>query len=353
MKITGWKLDRISVALKTPFITSLRRLDAIENIILTINSDTPFSGQGGAAPTAVITGDTFGSITAGIEHIMTAIMGMEIENIEGIMQRIQTSMVGNSSAKAAVDMAVYDLYGKLYSAPLYRLLGGARDSLTTDITISLNEPEEMASDSVKAAEEGFSVLKIKLGKDAARDFERIKAVRDAVGPSVSLRIDANQGWTPKDAVGVVARMERAGINPELIEQPVAARDFEGMCYVRERIPFPLVADESLFSPKDAIDLVKMHAADGFNIKLMKSGGICNAMKIAAIAESAGLFCMVGSMMESHTGLTAAAHFAASRAVVSMVDLDVPLLCAERKEHGGTEYTGSSIRLPEAAGLGLD
>ena len=352
MKITGLKIDRITTRLKRPFVTSLRRLEEIDTILITLTTDTGLSGYGGAAPTAVITGETFGSITAAVEYIVRQLIGKDARDLEQVMEIIDSSMVGNSSAKAAVDMAVYDLYGKAYSAPLYKLLGGYRDHLQTDITISMSDPARMAADSRKAIESGFRTLKIKLGNGSALDMERMKAVRAAAGPDISLRVDANQGWNPKEAVDIIGKMQIEGINPEFIEQPVSARDFEGMRFVRERIPFPLVADESVFSPKDALDLVRLQAVDGFNIKLMKTGGIHNALKIAAIADAAGLFCMVGSMMESHTGLTAAAHFAASRSVVTEIDLDVPLLCSTRAERGGTEYSGSAIRLPDGPGLGI-
>lgn len=352
MLITGIRISRITTGLKRPFKTALRSLEAIESILIEIDTDSGKTGYGGAAPTAVITGDTAGSITEGVQFIADRVTGLDIRNLEIIMQRINSSMAGNSSAKAAVDMAVYDLYGKFYSTPVYRLLGGFRNTLVTDLTISLNSPEEMVEESMEAVRQGVKILKIKVGGNTEMDLVRMKAVREAVGPDIGLRIDANQGWKPKEAVEIVNRMQDEGIGLDFVEQPVAAEDFEGMCYVKERVTVPVVADESVFSPADALRLVNMRAADGINIKLMKSGGICNAVKIADIAEAAGLFCMVGSMMESHAGLTAAAHLAAARAVVREVDLDVPLLCSEKKEKGGTKYNGTTITLPEDPGLGI-
>jgi len=352
MLITGVKISRMSTGLKRPFKTALRTLESIENILIEITTDSDKTGYGGAAPTAVITGDTAGSITEGIQFIIDRIVGLDIRNLEIIMQKINGSMAGNTSAKAAVDMAIYDLYGKFYSAPVYRLLGGFRNTLVTDLTISLNSPEEMAEESMEAVRQGVKILKIKVGGNTEMDLARIKAVREAAGSDVRLRIDANQGWKPKEAVEIVNLMQNEGIGLDFVEQPVGADDFEGMRYVRERVTVPVIADESVFSPADALRIVNMGAADGINIKLMKSGGIYNAVKIADIAETAGLFCMVGSMMESHAGLTAAAHLAAARAVVREVDLDVPLLCSEKKEKGGTEYHGTVIKLPEAPGLGI-
>ena len=352
MKITGVRIKRSTTQLKTPFVTSLRRISEIENILITLTTNSGEYGFGGASPTAAITGDTIGSITAGIEYIVEQLSGMDVGNIEALMEKINNSIVGNTSAKAAVDMAVYDLYGKKYSVPLYKILGGYRDQLQTDITISLNSPKQMAEDSIIAVKDGYNSLKIKLGENIHQDLKRMRAIKESIDSSVSLRIDANQGWKPKDAVEIIGLLKADGIVLDFIEQPVMAGDLDGMRFVRERVSIPVIADESVFSPADTLKLIEHNAADGINIKLMKSGGIYNAIKIANIAEAAGLFCMVGSMMESHTGLTAAAHFAASRSVVTETDLDVPLLCIIKPKTGGTEYSGQNITLPNTPGLGI-
>jgi len=352
MLITEIKTSKITTGLKRPFKTALRTLDYIESILIEINTDSGIKGYGGAAPTEVITGDTEASIIKGIQIIADNITGFDISNMEIIMEKINNSMIRNSSPKAAVDMAVYDLYGKLYKVPVYKLLGGFRNTLVTDLTISLNSPGQMAKDSIDAVAQGIKTLKVKLGDNAETDLARMKAIREALGPDIRLRVDANQGWQPKEAVELVNQMQREGVDLDFVEQPVAAENFEGMRFVKDRVSIPVIADESVFSPADALRLVNLKAADGINIKLMKSGGIYNAVKIADIAEAAGLFCMVGSMMESHAGLTAAAHFAASRSIIKEVDLDVPLLCSEKPERGGTEYNGTTITLPESPGLGI-
>jgi L-alanine-DL-glutamate epimerase-like enolase superfamily enzyme len=137
-----------------------------------------------------------------------------------------------------------------------------------------------------------------------------------------------------------------------MEQPVAAADFEGLRFVRENIAFPVYADESVFSPRDALRLVNMGAVDGLNIKLMKCGGIYNGLKIAAIAETAGIACMIGSMMECHLSVTAAAHLAVSRRVITAYDLDAPLFCSFNPVEGGISYKGPEVRLNGAPGLGV-
>lgn len=228
------------------------------------------------------------------------------------MYILHNSLVNNSSPKAAVDMALYDLYGQLYNIPVYKLLGGYRNEITTDITISVNEPDEMVEDSINAVEKGYEILKIKVGKDWKRDLERIKAIREAVGYSVRIRADANQGWIPKEAVMVIRKMEDLGLDMELIEQPVKAYDIAGLKFVTQNVTTPILADESCFSPLDAINIIQNRAADMVNIKLMKTGGIYNALKICCIAETFGVECMLGCMLESKIGLTAASHLAGGK-----------------------------------------
>jgi len=353
MKITNILIHSVTIPLVAPFKTALRTVTEIENILVTLTTDTELVGYGGAAPTAVITGDTLASITGGIEYIRDQIVGMEFNASEQIFQRLNNCLVGNTSAKAAVDMAIYDLLAKSLGIPLYQLLGGLTNSIETDITISLDTIEKMVSESKGKLKESFKILKVKVGGDPDLDIERLQAIQDAVGPNVKIRIDANQGWIAKEAVLVGKELERRKINIELMEQPVPARDFEGMRYVRDNLAIPVVADESVFSPQDALELVSMRAVDGLNIKLMKCGGIYNALKIAVIAEAAGIPCMVGSMMESHISVTAAAHFAASQSIVNCFDLDAPLFCSLNPAVGGISYHESHLSLPETAGLGIE
>jgi len=309
-------------------------------------------GYGCGAPTNEVTGDTTESITASIRIIKDKIAGMKIENFEDIMSILNSCLVGNTSGKAAVDMALYDLYGKFYKAPLYKLLGGYKNIMENDITISVNEPEEMVEDSLKAISMGFKTLKVKVGKDVKRDFERIKAIGDSVGKDIKLRLDANQGWTPKEAVKIIRKLEDLNVNIELVEQPVKHYDLEGLKFVRDNVSIPIMADESVFSPRDAFNVIKMRAADLINIKLMKTGGIYNALKIAALAETMDMECMVGCMMESSIGICAAAHLAGGKRIVTRADLDAPLLCERDPIEGGIEFDRCNIILKDEPGLGI-
>ena len=353
MKIIDIEIDHISVPLKRPFKTALRTVNSVEDIIVKITTDSNNVGFGEAPPTGVITGDTKGAILGAIEnHIKKAIIGMDIAYFEEIMLKLNKCIVKNTSAKAAIDMALYDLYGQLYKAPLYKLLGGYRDELITDITISVNAPEEMAKDSLDAIRLGYKTLKIKVGKDSAMDIKRLKAVRNIVGPNINIRIDANQGWKPKEAVNVLRKMEDAGLQIEFVEQPVLAHDIDGLKFVTDNVYIPVLADESVFSPMDALNILQRRAADFVNIKLMKTGGIYNALKICSLAEIYGVECMIGCMLEAKVSVTAAVHLACAKSIITKIDLDGPVLCSEDPVNGGAIFNESKIILTDTPGLGI-
>ena len=353
MKITEIRIGEISVPLRTPFKTALRTVNSVEDIIVEIHTDTGNVGFGEAPPTGAVTGHTRGAIIGALkEHITKSIVGLNIGNFEEIMLRLNRCMIGNTSAKAAVDMALYDLYGQLYQAPLYKLLGGYRKEIITDITISVNSPEEMARDSIQAVKRGFETLKIKVGKDARTDLERMKAIRNAVGYDVKLRIDANQGWKPKEAVQALLKMEAAGLDIEFVEQPVEAHDIEGMKFVTDHVSTPVLADESVFSPQDALTILQRRAADLINIKLMKTGGLYNALKICSIAETYDVECMIGCMLEAKVSVNAAVHLAAAKSIITKIDLDGPVLCREDPVEGGAVFDEYRITPGDAPGLGI-
>jgi o-succinylbenzoate synthase len=299
MKIIDIQTGEVQIPLARPFKTALRVVENVEDILVRIVTDTGAVGYGEAPPTAVITGDTKGSIVGAVhDFIRPALLGMDIADLDAIMKKLHGAIIKNTSAKAAVDMAIYDLYGQLYNAPLYRLLGGARKELETDLTISVNPIDEMVKDSLAAVAEGFRVLKIKVGREGKADVERISAIRDAVGREVKLRVDANQGWEAKQSVAIISSMEDRGLDIELVEQPVKAHDLAGMQYVTSRVSTPILADESVFSPEDAIRIIQTGAADLINIKLMKTGGIYEALKVCAIAEIYHVECMIGCMLRA-------------------------------------------------------
>lgn len=353
MKITDIQIGEIFVPLATPFKTALRTVVNVEDIVVKVMTDTGEVGYGEAPPTAVITGDTKGSIICAIrDFIRPAILGMDIENIDGIMEKLNSCIQKNTSAKACVDMAVYDLYGKRFGAPLYQLLGGYRKELETDLTISVNPIDEMVRDSIAAVKRGYRILKVKVGKEGIKDIERISAVREAVGKGVKIRVDANQGWSAKEAIRIIWAMEDKGLDIELCEQPVKAHDLDGMRAVTKAVKTLILADESMFSAEDAVEIIRTGAADLINIKLMKTGGIYGALKICSIAETYGVECMIGCMLESKLAVSAAAHLAAAKGIITRADLDGPSLCRIDPFTGGPDYYENRIVMNDLPGIGI-
>ena len=353
MKITEVKLGKISVPLRVPFKTALRTVNSVEDVIVEIHTDTGAVGYGEAPPTGAITGDTTGAIIGAIQdHIGKSILGRDVDDFEDVLQIVQKSVVKNTSAKAAVDMALWDLYGQLYKIPVHKMLGGARKSIVTDITISVNDPEEMARDAINAIERGYDCLKVKVGANPTLDVARLAAVRKAVGNDTCIRIDANQAWSPKQAVRILNEMQDKGLDIEFVEQPVKAHDFEGMKYGTERSYVPVLADESVFSPEDAMKIMQMGAADLVNIKLMKCGGLYNALKIASAAEVFGVECMIGCMLEAKISVNAAVELACAKKIITKIDLDGPVLCSEDPILGGATFDEKVITVSDEPGLGI-
>lgn len=353
MKITKIRLGILSVPLRVPFKTAVRSVNSVEDVIVEIHTDTGNIGYGEAPPTGLVTGDTTGAIIGAFhDHINKTLMGREVDDLENLLQDLQHCIQKNTSAKAAADMAIYDLYGQLYQIPVYKLLGGSRNQIETDITISVNSPEEMAKDTVNAVERGYGILKIKVGVDPSLDVKRLQAVREAAGKKVQLRIDANQAWKPKQAIRILDEMQNRDLGIELCEQPVAAHDLEGLKYVTDHGIVPIMADESLYTPLDALKIIQMRAADILNIKLMKCGGIYNGLKIANLAELSDMECMIGCMLEGKVSVNAAVHLACAKSVISRVDLDGPVLCTVDPVVGGSQFREREITVSDAPGLGI-
>jgi len=345
---------RVAVPLIKPFKTALRTVTTAESIFVKITCDNGIVGWGEAPPTVVITGDSLLGIESAIQHVLKPfLLKKNLLNYESIFQGIKALMVGNSSPKAAVDMALYDCISQNCKLPLYQFLGGYKNELETDFTVSVNDPLEMGEDAVGYVQKGFNVLKVKVGKDdIAKDIERIREIRNRVGMDIKIRIDANQGWTEKDAIRAIRKLEDSDLGIELVEQPVKADNIEGLKQVTDAVDTPIMADESVFTPKQAFQVLKTRSADLINIKLMKAGGIYQALIINQLAEACGVECMVGSMIETRLGITAAAHFAASKQNLTRFDFDAPLMLAKEMVEGGIHYNGRVITLSEAPGLGI-
>jgi len=334
-----------------PFRIAPSTATECHNIVVKVFTDFGIVGIGEASPSERVTNETPNTILEVLDKIAPHLIGMCPLRIEQIVDTMDQIVPENPSAKAAVDMALHDILGKTTRKPLFKLLGGFREQVLTDITLSIKEPKEMAEDAVKAVRRGFEALKVKVGLNPNEDFERVRKIREAVGSDVAIRIDANQGWTVSQAVEVLKKLER--FNIEFVEQPVNADDIEGLVKVRKDSPIPVMADESVHSPFDAIHVITEEAVDLINIKLMKSGGILNAKKIAAIAEAAHMPCMIGCMGESSIGISAAVHLAAASKNICYADLDCDILLADKLvRKGGAQLKNSRRIPPKDDGLGI-
>lgn len=353
MNITDIVCEKRTVILKRPFKTAVRTVEEIDVMDVRVITEDGMEGYGSATATLQVTGDSLEGMRAAVEGpIKDALLYKDINKRNELLLKLEKSCIHNSNAKAAVDIALHDAFGKQCNLPVYRLLGGEKDVLETDMTVSINAPATMQEEAFARVEEGFDVLKLKVGHEEEEDFQRVLKVKEAVGGHVRLRLDANQGWNGKQAVYFIKRLEEAGINVEFIEQPVPAHDLKALKYVRDNVHLPIMADESAFSPREVLRLVEMDCVDYVNIKLMKAGGLRRAGQIADICESAGIPCMIGSMMESTVSGTAAAHLAMAHPNIKLYDLDAPLWMKDEGLKGGMSYEGREVTVGDLPGLGV-
>jgi L-alanine-DL-glutamate epimerase-like enolase superfamily enzyme len=352
VRIVEVAVERFGMNLREPFVTALGVETTVSGVRVRISDSDGRVGLGEAVACTTVTGDTLESIEGAIRGpLRSAVVGGRLDELDRVLRSIEFAIVGNPSAKAAVDVAVHDLWARSLDRPLHALLGGARAEIVTDITISLDEPEAMASAAMRRITEGFGYLKVKLGGPPDVDLQRVRAVRAVSGSAVAIRVDANQAWSTKEAVAIIKKFEDENLGVELVEQPVRAADLEGLARVTASVATPIMADESCFSPEDALRLASGHVVDGLNIKLMKCGGLRPALAIVAIAEAAGIKCSVGCMMEGMVSATAAACLAAGRSSISSVDLDAPLWLTDIEGSGVATWNGERISFGDVAGLG--
>jgi len=353
MKIKSIRTTLLSAPLKNPFITSLRRVDALEDLVVIIECDDGSIGYGEGAPTPVITGETIGSMVATIEYIKPHLIGVEIEDFDHILKTLHTVIIKNTTAKSALEIALYDLKAQAEKKPLYKMLGGNKTVFKTDITISMGEIKTMIKDSLHAVDLGYDTLKIKIGDNPKKDVERIIAIHDVLGKDIALRLDANQGWSAEESVTLLHALEKRDIIAEFIEQPVAADDIEGLKYIKERVQTPLLADESIFSLKDAKRLLDLQVIDYVNIKLAKTAGITQALELADLSAQFDVKCMIGCMLEGPISVAAGVHVASAKAdIITMLDLDAVSLLASHPVTTNIQFDESNIKLSSESGLGV-
>ena len=349
--ITKVEVIKLNLPYKEPFVISLGVIPEATNVVVRIHTSVGLTGTGECAPFVFIVGETQETVFELAKKVGKMLLGRDPFAIGERLHEIDRAVSGNPTMKSAFDMAFYDLLALRANLPLYRLLGGSnKREIHTDMTISIGDPDKVARDALEFQKAGFQAIKVKLGTTSREDVARIKAIRKAVGPDYPIRIDANQGWDTITAIETLKALEPYGI--EHCEEPIPHWNNRELVRVRENSPIPIMADESVFDHHDAFRLASMGACDYFNIKLSKSGGINNALKIVAVAEAAGIKCQVGCMSESRFALTALMHLVLASDIIVHYDMDSSLMLDKDPVTGGIEYKGAGLWiLGESPGIG--
>lgn len=358
MKITGVHIYRTKIPLKKSYemSTVVGAVNNTEPIIVKLDTDDGFFGYG---ETDLIHGfqeDTLNTVVRDIEDkIGPAIIGIDPTNIAKVHEIMDGVVKGHSFSKSAIDIACYDILGKSLDVPVYKLLGGnVRDSIQVMWALGTDSPEANAREAAELKELGYSTIMIKVGAlDIAKDAERVQAVRSAVGGRYPLIVDANQGWDADTAIEFWKLVKNQNI--ALLEQPVHAKDIDGLARVRKHIDIPVSADESILSVEDAVKLAKSEAVDVFSIKVAKHGGIYRTKEIVTVAASFGIDCLMNSMLEE--GITQAASLQVGVTLANLAGLGHAYFSPLRLDDDVTTYSqqlkDGVVSVTDKPGLGID
>jgi o-succinylbenzoate synthase len=351
IKIDQLEIYQSPVLLKKPFVTSLSRDTHAKNIVVVIRTDEGITGFGECNPFLPISGESMESAFAVAQYLAQGLLHKNPLDITGNSALMDAIIYGNASIKSALDIALYDIASQQAGIPLYAFLGGSKNKkIVTDYTVSIGEVNRMVTDAESIIENGFSIIKIKLGESYEKDVERIRRIRETAGRDITLRIDANQGWSKETAIEILQDLDE--FNIQHCEEPIARFDFMELPEVRQKSSIPVMADESCCDHHDAKRLIAINACDSINIKLGKSSGIYKALKISALAEEADLNIQVGGFLESRLGFTASAHLALACKNALYFDFDTPLMFVEDPVTDGITYSrGGVITMPDKPGLG--
>ena len=352
MKITSIHLFAIHLPLKVPFVISYHTYNYMPSIIVEVKTDEGITGYGEAVADEHVTGESWEGTYQVIKNILApAVIGqnpMQFEKIHDIMDK---AIYSAPTAKAAIDIACFDIAGKKIQQPIYQLLGGRyHEKFPITHVLSIGNPNDMAEEAASHVEKGYQSFKMKVGTDVKLDVKRIQTVRARIGDAIAIRVDVNQGW--KNSVTSLGALNQLNnLNLDWLEQPVMADDIDGMVEIKSKTSIPLMIDEGLKGTREMREVIQKRAADKVNIKLMKCGGIHPALKLTHQAELAGLDCQIGSMVESSIGSAAGFHLAFSKKNITTVELTGPLKFS--KDIGNLVYDVPFIRLSDAAGLGVE
>ena len=352
MKITQIEAWQVDMRLSEPYTIAYETIEAATNIFIRIETDTKIVGFGSAAPDLAITGETADSVLKFVDDIIIpALKGADPLKIALHLENLRSYLDLHASAMAMVDLALYDIMGKAANLPVYKLLGGFRDQIKTSNTVGILPAEETVAKANEYVKQGFSVLKLKGGKDVASDIERVMKVREAVGKDIELRFDANQGYSVKEASEFAKATKLAEI--EFMEQPTPKENLEILGQVKSEVDIPIMADESLMNFKDAFRLAQNQLVDLINIKLMKVGGLREALQIDAVARAANLQAMVGCMDEAALSIAAGLHLALAQPNIVYADLDGHLDLIDDPSAGAVILQEGVLYPTNKPGLGFD
>ncbi|MCX6181477.1 MAG: dipeptide epimerase [Bacteroidetes bacterium] len=351
MKINQIEIYPSPIKLKEPFIISLGSHEYAENIIVVIKTDNGLSGYGECCPFKTINGESMESGCVVGKYLAQNLLGKNPLDIAECSSVMDATIYGNSSIKSAFDIALYDIAAQNAQLPLYAFLKGNKNkTILTDYTISIDSADKMAADAKKIIANGFQFIKVKLGGSKEQDVERIKKIREAVGVTIPLRIDANQGWKAEEALDILTAL--APYKIQHCEEPIPRWDFMHLPKIKKASPISIMADESCCDHHDAKRLIDLSACDQINVKLGKASGIFKSLKIIQLAEAANMKMQIGGFLESRLAFTASAHLALSSANVVHIDFDSPLMLKEDHVIGGISYgPNGEITVPEQIGLG--
>ncbi|MGN7150843.1 mandelate racemase/muconate lactonizing enzyme family protein [Arthrobacter sp. SAFR-179] len=352
MKISHATITLVDLPLLEPFVVSYDSYASMPSVILTLETDDGLTGYGESVPDGHITGETpAGTVEALRTELVPAVLGLDPRDITAVHQHLNKALKGCGAAKAAVDIACWDLAGKAANRPIYGLLGGRRPEQPTIARVmSILAPEVLAEQAVQARSQGFRHLKMKLGGGDGLDIERVRAVRAAIGMDLAIRVDVNQGWAdPATAREMIRALEPYGI--DWVEQPLHADDIDGFKLLRQATGARLMADESVVDAADLVRFVRDRSVDMVNLKLMKSGGITPCHRLATQAELGGLKVQIGSMLETSIGSAAGFHLALSHPNIVSTELSGPVKFA--REPGNLAYVLPEVQVGEGPGLGVD
>jgi L-Ala-D/L-Glu epimerase len=352
MTIRQTEIYKLSIPMH-PFTIATGTMHFAQNIFIRVHTNEGLTGHGECSAFPMIAGETQNTCFEMAKDFAALWKGKDASAIEERMDELHAFTAFNSTIKSAFDMALFDLAAQKAGQPLYQFLGGKdKKTLETDLTIGIGSPEQMATQAKDFVDRGVTIIKIKLGKNAEEDVERVKRIRDAAGAGILLRIDANQGWEYEDALYALQAMYAYDI--QFCEQPMRYWNDHKLPLLKQLSSIPIMADESVFDHHDAERLINADACTYVNIKFSKSGGILEAKKINEVCESRGIPCMMGGMLESRLALTAFAHFATANDNIQFYDMDTCMLGHKQDPvTGGVRYNGFFLELPDKPGLGAD